>query len=94
MRSNITAELLFFTHSYMNILHETTSLCNQIIETLNGLSFWANFFYSKVFIDQNVTSVAYGCLLFLVQDHCSALCTTDLDCFLQRLLLLTNSLNH
>ena len=37
------------------------------------------FFYSKVFIDQNVASVAYGCLLFLAQDHCSALSTADLE---------------
>ena len=63
MRSKITAELLFFTHSYMTIIHETASLFNQIIETLSDPSIWANFFYSKVFIDQNVASVAYGCLL-------------------------------
>ena len=40
-------QVLIFSNSYMNILHETTSLCNQIIETLSDPSIWANFFTAK-----------------------------------------------
>ena len=82
MRSKITAELLFFTHSYMTIIHETASLFNQIIETLSDPSIWANFFTAKFLSIKMSPLEVKGTRAFSVQNHCSSHEITDLGCCL------------